>query len=102
MFGCAKPAHKNWAATGGSRADATVDMSYEYIVEKEKPVLQEQEALDLAIKRCQSWGYADAEAFGGVKYNDYIEQTMWGKVTRRHVTKTFQCLGQGAETPQKK
>lgn len=99
LAGCAKPVPKNWAATGGSRADATVELSYEYYVETEQPVLKDEEAMGLAVKRCRSWGYADAEAFGGVKYQDFTEQSMLtGRMTRRHVTKTYQCIGQGSET----
>lgn len=92
VSGCA--VHKNWTATGGSRADATVKLSYEYS-EFEQPIVSEQEALDLAIQRCKSWGYASAEAFGGVTRTQNTSSSWL-------VTKEFQCIGQGTETRRKK
>ena len=100
-IGCAKPVNKIWSATGGSRADATVELSYEYYPETEQPILNEMEADNLALKRCESWGYHSAEAFGGVKTASYTEQGAWGYTTRKVVTKTYQCIGKGDEEVKK-
>ncbi|SHN56261.1 YecR family lipoprotein [Desulfovibrio litoralis] len=51
---------KDWAATGGSRADATVRLSYSY-GGFEQPVVDEAQALAVATQRCQSWGYTGAD-----------------------------------------
>ena len=88
LSGCA--VHKDWAATGGSRADAVVQLSYEY-GEFEQPIVDDQQGLELAIQRCQSWGYADAEAFGGISRVQNTSSTWL-------VTKQYQCIGQGKET----
>jgi hypothetical protein len=52
--------------TGGSKADGTVDMSYS-MGEFEVPVIDMEQARIKAKKRCVSWGYKDAEIFGGQK-----------------------------------
>jgi len=64
--GCA--VKKDWVSTGGSRADGTVKLSYEYGA-LEVPQLDEQQAIRLAIQRCQAWGYDRAEAFGGIPHH---------------------------------
>lgn len=55
---------KQLIATGGSRSDGIVKMSFEYGL-FEIPKLNEQQGLDSAKQRCEAWGYADAEPFGG-------------------------------------
>lgn len=102
MTGCAKPVMKQWQAAGGSRADATVEVGFIYYPEREKPEASDQQAYQEAVKRCQAWGYADAEPFGLV--NDKCEQMNFvpfaGMVcSKRMVTRQFQCLGQGNVTP---
>ena len=92
--GCMKRVSKNWAATGGSRSDATVRMSYEHSL-YEIPEVNEQEALNLARARCKSWGYQDAEAFGGVMKICNGGRDGWGNCMNWLVTKEYQCLGRG-------
>lgn len=100
--GCAKQVPKNWAATGGSRSDATVTLSYQYVPISEIPVINDAEGLQTAIKRCQSWGYRDAEPFGGVTTSSQAHRDpVWGDTTLTTVSKTYQCLGQGTETRHK-
>ena len=60
--GCA--VQKELVPTGGSRADGTVKLSYEYGM-FEAPKLDAQQGLMAAQQRCSSWGYKNAEAFGG-------------------------------------
>ena len=91
VSGCAT--NKNWSATGGSRADATVRLSYEYGA-FEKPQTNEMEALNLATSRCKTWGYTGAEAFGGVTQQCNMPGGMGG-CQRWIVTKEYQCTGTG-------
>ena len=78
-------------ATGGSRADGIVELSYEYGV-YEKPQVQWDQALITARQRCWAWDYQDAEPFGGTTsrcqaYNGY------GNCVRFFVTAKYQCFG---------
>lgn len=102
-IGCAKKVIKNWEAAGGSRADATVEVGYTYNPQIEKPETNDQQALSEARKRCQAWGYQEAEPFGLIKSNcqQMVLQPFAGMVCQSMlVTKQFQCLGRGdAATP---
>ncbi|UKE63273.1 YecR-like lipofamily protein [Xanthomonas translucens pv. poae] len=93
--GCAST--KTWSATGGSRADATVRLSYEYGA-FEKPQTSENEAINLATARCKTWGYSGAEAFGGSTQQCNMPGGMGG-CQRWLVTKEFQCTGLGNKEP---
>jgi hypothetical protein len=62
--GCATV--KTLEATGGSRSDGTVELSYEF-GEYEVPQIQWEQGLVTARERCAAWGYSDAEAFGSRK-----------------------------------
>jgi len=64
LAGCS--AHKEFVATGGSKADGTIELSYSY-GSFEIPKVNEEQGLQLAKKRCESWGYKNAEKFGGRK-----------------------------------
>lgn len=95
--GCAKPVMKQWQASGGSRADATVEVGFMYNPQTEKPEASDQQALQEAVRRCQAWGYTDAEPFGLVKDNcvNMVFQPFVGLVCeKKMVTRQFQCLGQ--------
>ena len=77
--------------TGGSRADGTINLSYEVRM-FEKPVIDWAVANNTASQRCQAWGYTKAEPFGGQQshcqyYNGY------GNCTLATVTVTYQCIG---------
>lgn len=89
--GCAST--KDWAATGGSRADGVVRLSYVH-GSFEKPVLDESQAVALATKRCATWGYTGAEAFGGSTSQCNVSGGLGG-CAQFIVTKEYQCLGQG-------
>lgn len=102
VTGCAKQVPKTWTATGGSRSDATVTLSYQYVPISEIPVIDDAAGLQTAIKRCQSWGYKDAEPFGGeVSSSQPYRDPMWGDTSMVTISKTYQCLGQGTETRHK-
>ena len=98
--GCAATrVNKQWAATGGSRSDATVELSYDY-GPMEIPVVDDNQGIAMAIMRCQAWGYQSAAPFGGVtKVCSNTTSNMWGQVgcATYLVTKQYQCLGQGTE-----
>jgi hypothetical protein len=94
LSGCAVT--KEWSATGGSRADGVVRLSYE-AHEMEAVQLNEAQAVSLAAQRCKTWGYSGAEAFGGVtrqcnKFGGFSGCAQW------MVTKEFQCTGTGSGT----
>ena len=80
-------------ATGGSRADGIVRLSYEY-GSFNKVKIDEAEGLRTAQARCQTWGYKDAEAFGGVT-RQCQASNMYGCM-RWTVTKEYQCVGANA------
>jgi YecR-like lipoprotein len=90
VLGCA--AKKDLVATGGSRADGTVDLSYELGL-YEKPQIDQTQGLTIARQRCGAWGYADAEPFGGEKRQ--CQQFYGSNCIRWFVTLTYQCLGGG-------
>jgi hypothetical protein len=86
LSGCAT--QKHWTATGGSRSDGIIKLSYEYGL-FEKPDITLSQGSSLAKNRCASWGYNNAEAFGGT-----IKQcTSYGSYgcERWLVTAEYQC-----------
>jgi len=89
LLGCA--VQKDWVATGGSRADGTIRLSYEYGF-LESPQVSESQAVSLAAQRCAVWGYDGAEAFGGTITN-CNQPDGFGGCNRWLVTAEFQCLG---------
>lgn len=88
LSGCA--VQKQLVPTGGSRADGTVKLSYEYGL-FEQPVLDPQQGYRSAKQRCVAWGYADAEAFGG-QITQCINFNQHG-CNRWMATMEFQCTG---------
>ncbi|WP_426041526.1 YecR family lipoprotein [Brevundimonas sp. TWP2-3-4b1] len=90
VAGCATA--KTWQATGGSRSDGTVRLSYEVGL-LEVPTVDDAQGLTLARQRCATWGYSGAEAFGGTTSQcTYMGSS--GCMTTL-VTKEFQCTGTG-------
>ncbi|QJD30915.1 YecR family lipoprotein [Methylococcus geothermalis] len=57
IAGCA--VRKDWFATGGSRADGTVQLSYTWR-RFEQPVVDGAQGVALATSRCAAWGYSGA------------------------------------------
>lgn len=89
VTGCSTP--KNFYATGGSRADGTVDMAYDFR-QFEKPVVNHQQAKSIAKSKCSVWGYRDAESFGGTTQNCY-QRDGFGTCVAGQVLIKYQCLG---------
>lgn len=76
--------------TGGSRSDGIVELSFEYGM-FDKVKLDQETGLQQARQRCQTWGYTDAEAFGGVVRQC---QAMGGYgCARWFATMKYQCTG---------
>lgn len=81
---------KEYAATGGSKADGIIKLSYE-VSKYQVPQVNEQQGLTLARKKCNGWGYSDAEALGGVQ-RACNEPTLTS-CANWIVTKEYQCIG---------
>jgi len=88
MGGCAT--QKVLVPTGGSRADATVDMSYD-VAGLERAKMYPQQGIESARERCKAWGYADAQPFGG-EVRTCNQPSQYGCVAW-HVTMKYQCTG---------
>lgn len=88
LIGCSSK--KELIATGGSRADGTVTLSYEYGA-FEKPQLSMDQGVATATQRCNAWGYPGAEPFGGEQRQCQIA-SQYG-CSRWFVSMTFQCTG---------
>lgn len=88
--GCAT--QKQWAATGGSKSDGTIKLSYEF-GPFETPQVSETQAVSAATSRCKAWGYESAEAFGG-RSTSCSQRGGLGDCLRWMVTKEYQCIDQ--------
>jgi hypothetical protein len=86
VAGCATVSQMT--ATGGSRADGIVRLSYE-VGMFDKVQIDEMSSLNTARRRCGTWGYNDAEAFGGVTRQCQSYGSMG--CMRWFVTKEYQC-----------
>lgn len=86
--GCA--VNKDLQATGGSRADGVVELSYE-VGSFEQAVIDEQQGLQTARQRCAAWGYTNAEAFGGQKRQ--CQQFYQSSCVQQLVIIAYQCTG---------
>ena len=96
--GCAKKVMKSWAAAGGSRADATVQVGFVYNPQTEIPEVTEYQGRRVAEEKCRFWGYPEAEPFGMVKKQ--CQQIVYNAFAGPQcveilVTQEYQCLGRG-------
>ncbi|EGT3623050.1 YecR family lipoprotein [Morganella morganii subsp. sibonii] len=82
---------KEMTPIGGSKADGTVRMGYT-VGSFETPLIDMQQASDLAAKKCSVWGYTGAEAFGG-KTSRCTQADGWGGCNMTEVSVEFQCIG---------
>lgn len=87
---CSCAVQKDMLATGGSKADGTVDVSYEYGL-FEQPIVNPQQGLESAVKRCKGWGYKNAESFDAAR-NQCLAFNGYGDCVQTRVTMTYQCL----------
>jgi len=89
LSGCA--VQEQWADTGGSRADGTVQLAYQY-GEFQEPEVDDAQGVELAASRCAVWGYTGSEPFGGTMrkceaFGGYGNCLSW------IVTRNYQCVG---------
>ena len=96
ITGCATK--KDFYAMGGSRADGTVDMAYDFR-QFESPVVNPAQAQSIAKSKCRVWGYSDAEAFGGMTQNCH-QRDGFGTCVAGQVVNTYQCIGNLNEAKQ--
>ena len=92
--GCAKHVRKDWKDVSWNRAGARVELGYHYD-RGEIPATSDRQALQLAKKRCQSWGYADVEASGRVSYRCHravITSSAGPECVEWLGAKEYQCL----------
>ncbi|WP_312977478.1 YecR family lipoprotein [Stutzerimonas nitrititolerans] len=89
LTGCA--VNKDFYAMGGSRADGTVDMAYDF-AQFEEAVINHQQAATIAKQKCGVWGYDNAEPFGGQTTNCY-QRNGWGTCIAGQVVIKYQCVG---------
>ncbi|WP_421168003.1 YecR family lipoprotein, partial [Aeromonas dhakensis] len=87
--------NSRWSATGGSKADGVIRLSYEF-GQFEVPQVSEEQAILLAAKRCAVWGYTNAEAFGGITKQCNMSDG-FGGCSSWIVTKEYQCTGSAAQ-----
>lgn len=81
---------KTYEAVDGSKADGKVTLGYQ-IVGSQIAKVDEQQAYREALRRCQGWGYRNAEGFAQRK--TVVGQDVWGTLTWQ-VTREFQCLNE--------
>lgn len=90
LSACATPTPMTMTATGGSKADGVVQMSYEY-QEFQKPVVDPEQGKLSATKRCKAWGYRKAEPFdGGI--SSCIVPGGFSGCARMRQTISYQCI----------
>lgn len=88
ISGCAVT--KEYSATGGSRSDGVMKLSYE-VGQLEIPHVNEQQGLELARRKCGGWGYSDAESLGGTTRT--CNEFGLSQCRTWLITKEYQCLG---------
>lgn len=86
--GCA--VNKQLTPTGGSRADGTIKMSFQFGA-FEVPKVDYQQAGNSARQRCAAWGYSGAEPFGGSTRR--CVNSSGGTCNVWQVTMEYQCTG---------
>lgn len=89
LSGCAT-VDKTMTPISGSKSDGTVKMGYTY-GEFQKVNVNMPETLREAKRKCRSWGYREAEAFGGAITTCNVSGG-FGGCSSWQVTAEFQCL----------
>ena len=96
IAGCTSSVPVAWVATGGSRADGTVVLAYEY-GRNQVPEVDKAAGATLAADRCGVWGYTGAAPFGGELRQCTMMDMFWGGCAIWRVTTEYQCTGDGAD-----
>lgn len=87
LAGCATVTQME--ATGGSRSDGIVKLSFEYD-QFDRIELDQASALQTARQRCAVWGYTDADPFQGVT-KQCQGRGFFGECGHWFVTREYQC-----------
>ncbi|MED6699244.1 YecR family lipoprotein [Escherichia coli O157] len=82
---------KDLFPVGGSKADGVIRLGYTFDQRSEIPLIDLEQGLYVATKRCQKWGYSGAEIFGG-STTMCSDQRPLGCVAT-NVTYEYQCTG---------
>ena len=83
---CATP--EKWTPSGGSRETGVVRVSYEY-PEFQQPDVSDAQAAQLALNRCNAWGYRQAQPIAGqIRQCANMDK---GNCDLWSVTREFQC-----------
>ena len=93
VAGCIQVVSVIPAATGGSKADGNVVMSYEFSAAI--PVQPDwNSATGEALRRCQAWGYTRVEPFAGetTTCNQYGTGFAASTCLQGVVSRTYQCF----------
>jgi len=64
LGGCATTREQQWGVSGGDREHGVVRVSYEY-PEFHQPMVSDEQALQIAVNRCNGWGFEDAQLIAG-------------------------------------
>ena len=89
VTGCA--VRKDFYASGGSRSDGSIDMAYNFR-QFEQPVVNYDQAKNIARDKCKVWGYQDAEMFGGATQNCQ-QFNGYGNCVAGQMVVKYQCIG---------
>ncbi len=78
--------------SGGSKSDGIIELSYSYRLMETPNIDWNQTNLN-AIKRCNSWGYNDAEIFGAAETRCTNYNYNYGCTQTVEILK-YQCIGE--------
>ena len=73
-----------------SKSDGTVTLAFEYGL-YEQPIVDWDIARSVAEKRCDAWGYKEAESFG-VPQRICLSMNGYGECLYSRVTNLYQCI----------
>jgi hypothetical protein len=93
VAGCATS--RQWSVSDSEKAEGLVRVSYEF-PEAHEPSLSENDARQLALHRCEGWGYDDAEPIAGqLRQCSNMDD---GSCNLWTVTREFQCTRDDARS----
>jgi hypothetical protein len=84
---------QKWGVSGGDRSNGVVRISYVY-PEFQQPAVSDEQAMKLALGRCEGWGFDNAEPIAGqIRQCANMDGTNCNLWT---VTREYQCKPVGA------
>lgn len=89
LSGC--ETRKELEPIGGSKADGTVRLGYQFD-RFEKPIVDWTQGQEIAAERCRKWGYSGAEEFSGA-LTHCDQRNGFGNCLSGTVVKNYQCTG---------